>query len=481
MNAAVTGTRARTYAAAPSAQVPAERLDVLLHALAQLPDGVTLTLDDAGPERPRLELLADAYAIQDRVSFSPAGSASPCPALVDRGGRPRPLADVIAEMGDGLDLQAAVKRDAAVLRGQRIAVLTNLPTHYRVPLFNRIARRLDAAGATFRVLFLAAGDPERPWMHPGTLEFQHDVVRTRRLGRRRFVPIDLERRLGAFAPTLVLAGGFSPLAAGRAARFCSREGVPFGVWSGDIATRPTARSRIRHAQRRRLMARATFAVAYGFAAGEYLRGLAPEVPFVYGRNTAPIPSPSTRTDDGTVNVLTVGRAVKGKALESVVEALALLPRLPCRLTVVGDGPRLPELVRRAGGDARIHFVGAVDSMEVNEHYRVADVFAFPSRFDVFGLVLVEAMGAGVAPVVSAAAGAVDDLGVDGETCLLVEGDDAASWAAALRRLVEEPTLRRRIGTAAARAVHGRWTLDHAAEAMIAGFRLGVLAGRERDG
>ena len=104
----------------------------------------------------------------------------------------------------------------------------------------------------------------------------------------------------------------------------------------------------------------------------------------------------------------------------------------------------------------------------------ADIFLFPSRYDVFGLAVVEAMGAGLATVVSSLPGAVDDLCVSETNCLVVDGgpDD---WATAIGRLVEDAELRTRIGKAAAATIRDRWTLEHAASAMLAGFRLAFLA------
>ena len=90
---------------------------------------------------------------------------------------------------------------------------------------------------------------------------------------RRVVPLDLEARLRAFDPTTVLVGGFSPVVAGRVARYARRRGVSFGVWSGELASRPTARQRHRRRQRIRLLTQADYAVAYGSRAAAYLRSL----------------------------------------------------------------------------------------------------------------------------------------------------------------------------------------------------------------
>ena len=57
---------------------------------------------------------------------------------------------------------------------------------------------------------------------------------------------------------------------------------------------------------------------------------------------------------------------------------------------------------------------------------------------------------------------------------MVEEHTPDAWAAALRRLIEDAALRRTLGEAARATVQRRWTMDHAADAMIAGLTLGAM-------
>ena len=132
------------------------------------------------------------------------------------------------------------------------------------------------------------------------------------------------------------------------------------------------------------------------------------------------------------------------------------------------------------GDERVRFLGAVPSDEIARSYSEADVFLFPSRYDIFGLALVEAMGAGLATIVSPRPGAVADLCVSNVNSLIVANDGVDQWTAALSRIIENHELRRSLGAAAARTIRNRWTIDHAADAMLAGIRLGVLTARNRN-
>jgi glycosyltransferase involved in cell wall biosynthesis len=476
------------------------RLDVLVHAAVQLPERVRLGLPVSGAERQRILDLAAAYGIRDGVEVGEA-PAAPAATLVHVGASVsrQPAGEVplgwrvegttvvggtrevetIAELiealeGGGEGGKPITAPPDDFLASQRIGVLTNVPNHYRVPLWNRLGQRLGEAEAGLRVFFCREATPAgRPWVRHGAIEFDHSFLR---LGRAGF-PVDLERQLRDFRPTLLLSGGFSPLTTGRALRFAAAHAIPIGLWSGDTNRQATARGRLRRIERRWIARRVDYAIAYGWLAAEYLRDLAPELRVVIGRNSAPFLAESVPGARGeTVEFLAVGQAIPRKGLDIVVDAFRLLdPHLRCRLTVAGGGPELAALMERARGDDRIRFVGPVESDRVLERYREADAFLFPSRSDVFGLVLVEAMGSGLATITASAPASAADLAVHEGNCLVVEGHDPAAWAEAIYRLVDDDALRRRLAAAGRQTVLGRWTIEHSVDAWIAGFRLALQA------
>jgi glycosyltransferase involved in cell wall biosynthesis len=80
-----------------------------------------------------------------------------------------------------------------------------------------------------------------------------------------------------------------------------------------------------------------------------------------------------------------------------------------------------------------------------------DVFAFPSLFEGLCLAVIEAQAAGV-PVVATPVGGIRETVVDGETGLLVPPRDPAALAVAIRRLLDDPDLARRLADEARRRV-----------------------------
>lgn len=166
---------------------------------------------------------------------------------------------------------------------------------------------------------------------------------------------------------------------------------------------------------------------------------------------------STR-DDGKVVILTVGRIHPRKGQQRMIEALAALPNeLKARVEyrVVGRASRAEHEapVREAAATCGVDvcFVGGLPDEALLAEYARADVFALTSvehghSVEGFGLVYLEASALGL-PVVAHAIGGVTEAVLDGKTGLLVSPDDPRALTDALARLIDDPSLRTKLGTA----------------------------------
>lgn len=165
-----------------------------------------------------------------------------------------------------------------------------------------------------------------------------------------------------------------------------------------------------------------------------------------------------------VRLVSVGRAVAKKGYDTLLEALALLPRdLAWRLDHLGGGPErkpLQALATRLGIGERITWRGAVEQGEVLAAYRAADLFALACRItsdgDRDGLpnVLVEAASQGL-PCVTTGISAIPEMFTTGQNAWLVPPEDPRLLADALEQAIRQPTLRNTYGKAAAATVRSR--------------------------
>lgn len=154
----------------------------------------------------------------------------------------------------------------------------------------------------------------------------------------------------------------------------------------------------------------------------------------------------------TPYVLAVGRLVERKGFDRLIEAFGLIANdFPeVELVIVGKGPeddKLRTIAETSTAAERIAFRGGIDDATLDRLYGDCTLFAMPNRTlpdgdtEGFGLIFLEANACGKAVIGGRAGGATDAV-VDGVTGLLVDGNDPASIAAALRRLLGNSDERR---------------------------------------
>ena len=153
---------------------------------------------------------------------------------------------------------------------------------------------------------------------------------------------------------------------------------------------------------------------------------------------------------------TVARLVRQKGLDVLLTAFARAqPELGsgARLIMVGTGPLEGDLRAQAEGlGVTSQVIWAGQRNDVPVHMKAFDAFALSSRWEGFGLVLLEAMAA-ARPVVASRVSAIPEIVKDEETGLLVPPEDPTRLAAAMLRL-RDPALRSRLGQAGRRSFEG---------------------------
>jgi glycosyltransferase involved in cell wall biosynthesis len=168
-----------------------------------------------------------------------------------------------------------------------------------------------------------------------------------------------------------------------------------------------------------------------------------------------VPPPVDRsTHRGPVKLLYVGRVVRTKGLRDAIRALALLEAgTPVVLDVVGDGfdrETCEHLAAEIGVDEHVRFHGRLPRAEIDDFYRAADIFVFPSYREAGGNVAFEAMMFGLPLIVSDRGGPGN---VVDESCgLRVHPTDPNSYArelaAAIRKLADDRDEREMLGAGA---------------------------------
>ena len=152
-----------------------------------------------------------------------------------------------------------------------------------------------------------------------------------------------------------------------------------------------------------------------------------------------------------LELLTVARLFPVKGLDVYLRALTQLHDLPIRARIVGSGAAeyqhyLQTLAAELGLGDRVVFTGAIEPEQVAAAYATADMFVLPSRHEPFGIVLIEAMAAGL-PIVATQVDGIPYVVEAGRSALLVPPGDADRLAIAIRTLATSADQRQALAVA----------------------------------
>ena len=175
--------------------------------------------------------------------------------------------------------------------------------------------------------------------------------------------------------------------------------------------------------------------------------------------------PTKYSDLKEKRVIAVGRYVYQKGFDLLLQAWSKIEKLypDWHLTIFGDGNRTPyekQMKALEIDDKRCHLNGPTS--DIHQEYINSSIFVFSSRFEGFGMVLVEAMACGLPVVSFDCPCGPKDIVKDGEDGILVENGNIDLLASSLSRLMNDETLRLSISKAGQKNAQ-RFNIGHIAE------------------
>jgi teichuronic acid biosynthesis glycosyltransferase TuaC len=162
-----------------------------------------------------------------------------------------------------------------------------------------------------------------------------------------------------------------------------------------------------------------------------------------------------------VVILSVGNLIPIKGHELLLRAFAAIEnRFPgVSLQIIGDGPersRLEKLAMEFGIGEAVHFRGRQSRLQVADAMRRATIFALPSRYEGLGCVYLEAMASGK-PVIACRGQGIGEVIEPGVNGCLIDADDLPGLIDTLSKLLEQPSLRQRLGGSARQTIVQAYT------------------------
>ena len=370
-------------------------------------------------------------------------------------------------------------------RKLKIVVVKNMIAPYTTPVFARLAENPDVE---LLVIYETSMERNRQWI-PEKLPYRHSVLRTvsvplAKLGAEGFVHVPAQRlrEVVSFRPDAVIVGGAgiwsSPLnlalLAGR-----RRHGWGYTPWWESFArAKPTIGRRIATPWVKHFVRTSDSWVASGSRAADHLASLgadrrriviSPNVAKPVERSAAARASSPASGD----RVLFVGQLIERKCVRLLLNAFSDIAG--GELWIAGDGPLRELVLDAARRDDRIHFLGHLDWSELHDRYADADMLVLPSSYEVWGMVVNEALEHGIPVITTTQVAAADDLLEDGVTARIVPPDNRAALAEALRDVASWTPEQRIRCAARARETIDDWSIQRAADGIVEAARLAIQA------
>jgi glycosyltransferase involved in cell wall biosynthesis len=173
-------------------------------------------------------------------------------------------------------------------------------------------------------------------------------------------------------------------------------------------------------------------------------------------------------------VIFVGRMFEQKGPHLLLDAALqiLQKRQDFKFVFVGEGPLKSTMQKKANEmniGQKVYFTGFIPDSELHELYTVADVAVFPSLYEPFGIVCLEAMAAGC-PVIAANVGGLAEIIEDGKTGMLVSPNDSVSINSAILKVSDNGSLARHLSMNAREHVLYNYRWDKIAEGTLGIYR-----------
>lgn len=350
----------------------------------------------------------------------------------------------------------------------KIQFFSVMPSPYQIELLSCLS---DACDLMITVHYYTSSSNDREWLS-SPLPHNQSIMpgcTISSLGNSAHINLSVLSEIRNADADLVVVSDYSAITAQVAMRYLSFVARPFVFW-GEVPGF-TKRGWLGSWARSQLQAPlrdSAGIAAIGDGAVEAYRTLFPgkpvfNIPYFcdLSRFAMADQSRSARAADD-VTILFSGQLIDRKGVDVLIAAFELAARKSTRLRLklLGSGPErakyeqmVPEELAR-----RVEFLGHKDPSDLPEEFSKADVFCLPSRHDGWGVVVNEALGAGLPIIVSDAVGAGRDLVQDGVNGFVTPREDVPALAEALLRLASDDVLRSEMAQSS-RKMSEYWGID----------------------
>ena len=355
---------------------------------------------------------------------------------------------------------------------KRVAIITNIPSPYRVGQFINLQNKI--LEFEFFFIFSDKGDKERSWdvnleglRNAVFLNSKPLMLKSKSEVRGYYLSLDVIKTLNSISPDVVIVCEYNMISI-QAFLFCKiKRKKVISMTDGTLYSERNF-GYFRRFIRRLIIPRADMCIASSTRSKE--------LQIYYGAKEDRIIVAYLTVDVGyfrfereeyhSHKLLYIGSIIERKGIDLLLKSLSLVKK-DYTLTIVGDGEeknRLVDYVEQNGMKELVEFVPFKQKEELREIYNTHDIFILPTREDCFGLVISEAMAASMPVISSCYADGAYDLVKEGENGYIVNPYESVEFANTIEKLIENDELVEKMGKASFEIIN-RFSFDRTSEAI----------------
>jgi len=379
--------------------------------------------------------------------------------------------------------QFGLSRLEETMKKYKIAIIHNIISPYRTPLFEELANH---PSIDLFVYYCAETHREREWHILKSDKYSYNILPSLTLkfsGIISHINPSIIPKLIREKYSAIIIGGYTDFTTQAAFIISKLMKTRIILWSGSTTGEPSLLRKLSSPLAKFIARHSDACIAYGTKAGEYLVSLGvPQEGIFYAYNTVDTEffqrensnyKPKKKELKDRLNikngkvVLYVGQLIEKKGVRYLIQAFAQLKQEidDVSLVIAGDGRLRNELISLCGTLQLpdVHFIGFIQQQQLPLYYSIADVLVLPSTEEVWGLVLNEAMSCGLPVIATDKVGASIDLirnGVNGY--VVAEGAPDQLYQALKKVLPATESM----GMESQKIIEDRFTIAHAVDGFV---------------
>jgi len=368
----------------------------------------------------------------------------------------------------------------------RVMYLTNIPSPYRVAFWEVLGTKCDLT-----VVFEAVNEKNRYWDVEVGQNFKSVFLKGFSVATQFHINMGIVRHIKRYKYDVIVISGYNSPTDMWAINYLLRHKIPF-IFSADGGFPKKDENSIVREFKHHFMANATLNMSSGIMCDKYFKsyGVNEEALRRYNMSSitkadfeTPISLPARvktlKKKYGLKQrvVIGVGQFIPRKGFDILLDIWGHVNLENTSLVIVGGGPdrKMYEKMIRSNKLSNVVIMDFIPKAKLFELYRISDLFVFPTRYDIWGLTLGEAMACGLPVISSPNAAAAHDLVIDGENGYIESLNTHVGWARRIEELLEDPQKNKEFGQKSCEII-SQYTIERMASDYLAAFKEMIFKG-----